>query len=682
MPAYLKPGTSLIPFILVQLFGLILIFIEHPAVGANLRKVPVISIDSIPAILELDSGWVYQKGDNPAYAGYYYDDNEWDTLSTRLNLSRLNKSIFEDVGWFRLHLEIDSALFNQAYTITMDQQGASEIYLNGKRIETIGSSENDSMPEKRFNPRMMPMLFQVAAQKNQVIAVKYAHDKAWKFSRRYHHQEMGFHLAIKPLRIAVQEVEYFIISNYILLALTMIFLILGFVHILIFLFYRKKIANLYYGIFMLIFSSIVYVAKMELAITVNPDIYIKARFFTSLGLPLFFITLVAFVYAVFYSKTPRFFWVVSGIGFLLMIGYLFEFPIHGYLLFGYAVIVPLEVIRVIIGAILKRREGAWIIGLGVILFILFLLITLLIAVLKGNIVLNSNDPFQFLILILILLAILSIPLSMSIYLARDIARTNLNLEEQLRQVQFLSAKTLEQEREKKRILEGQKVMLEQQVEERTRELQLEKEKTEVLLLNTLPLKVVNDLKENGKTEPESFDEVTVFFSDIVGFTNLSARLSPDILIKELNLMFTAFDDIMVKNNCERIKTIGDAYLAVCGMPEKNENHAQNMIQAAIEIRNFLENRNSLSDVKWKIRIGIHSGRVIGGIVGIRKYIYDVFGDTINTTSRMETHSKPMEINVSETTYQLVKDQFKFRPREPMEIKGKGKMKMYFLKAPD
>ena len=150
------------------------------------------------------------------------------------------------------------------------------------------------------------------------------------------------------------------------------------------------------------------------------------------------------------------------------------------------------------------------------------------------------------------------------------------------------------------------------------------------------------------------------------------------MIHELNDIFTAFDDIMVRNNCERIKTIGDAYLAVCGMPEKNRNHAQNMINAAIEIRKFLENRNKKSDIKWKIRIGIHSGRVVGGIVGIRKYIYDVFGDTINTTSRMESYSEPMQINISEATHNLVKDKFEFIEREPMEIKGMGLTKMYFL----
>jgi class 3 adenylate cyclase len=114
------------------------------------------------------------------------------------------------------------------------------------------------------------------------------------------------------------------------------------------------------------------------------------------------------------------------------------------------------------------------------------------------------------------------------------------------------------------------------------------------------------------------------------------------------------------------------------MPEKRKDHAQNMIKAAVEIRKFLEKRNASSDIKWKIRIGIHSGRVVGGIVGVRKYIYDVFGDTINTTSRMESSSEPMKINISETTYNLVKDKFRFVEREAMDIKGLGLTKMYFL----
>ena len=292
---------------------------------------------------------------------------------------------------------------------------------------------------------------------------------------------------------------------------------------------------------------------------------------------------------------------------------------------------------------------------------------------------NTEGSFvQIIVFSFFLPGIISIPLSMSIYLARDFAVTNKNLEKQLENVKILSAKTIEQEREKQKILENQKEKLEVMVEKRTEELAAEKEKTEELLLNTLPVKVVNELKENGKSEPESFENVTVYFSDIVGFTDISAKLEPKALINELNEMFTVFDDIMVKHSCERIKTIGDAYLAVSGMPIKNKNHAENMVNAATEIKQYLEDKNKASEVKWRIRIGIHTGKVVGGIVGVRKYIYDVFGDAINTASRMESNSEPMRINVSEATYQILKEKYKFFARETINVKGKGSMKMFFL----
>jgi class 3 adenylate cyclase len=151
-----------------------------------------------------------------------------------------------------------------------------------------------------------------------------------------------------------------------------------------------------------------------------------------------------------------------------------------------------------------------------------------------------------------------------------------------------------------------------------------------------------------------------------------------VLIEELNDMFTVFDNIMEKNRCERVKTIGDAYLAVCGMSERNENHADHMITSAKEILRYMEERNARSEIQWKIRIGIHSGKIVGGVVGVKKYIYDIFGDTINTASRMESTSAPMKINVSQATYQIVKDRFRFIARDPAEVKGKGQMMMYFL----
>lgn len=208
----------------------------------------------------------------------------------------------------------------------------------------------------------------------------------------------------------------------------------------------------------------------------------------------------------------------------------------------------------------------------------------------------------------------------------------------------------------------------------------EKEKSDKLLLNILPVKVADDLKRTGQTTPESFPDVTVLFSDLVGFTKLSSILDPKVLIDELNDIFTAFDNVIGKNGCERMKTIGDAYLAVCGIPEANENHAENIVNSAIEILNYMRDRNKRSNMKWEIRIGIHTGKVVGGVVGVKKYIYDVFGDTINTASRMESNSEPMKINVSETTYEIIKDKYVFLPREPVDVRGKGRMKMYFVET--
>lgn len=213
----------------------------------------------------------------------------------------------------------------------------------------------------------------------------------------------------------------------------------------------------------------------------------------------------------------------------------------------------------------------------------------------------------------------------------------------------------------------------------------ERDKNEQLLLNTLPIKVVNDLKENGISEPQKFDDVTVYFSDIVGFTRVSATLDPKKLIQELNDIYSAFDDIMLKHGCERIKTIGDAYLAVCGMPQKNSRHAEMMLRASLEVIQFIEKRNLTSQLKWSMRIGLHSGIVVGGIVGVKKYIYDVFGDTINTASRMESNSAPMRVNISQETYLLVKgidfiksNGITFEEREPIHVKGKGDTVMYFV----
>ncbi len=207
----------------------------------------------------------------------------------------------------------------------------------------------------------------------------------------------------------------------------------------------------------------------------------------------------------------------------------------------------------------------------------------------------------------------------------------------------------------------------------------ERKRSEKLLLNILPRKVAQELKTQGYSIPQTFTGVSVLFSDFVDFTRISAEMSPEDLINELSYLFTEFDNLCEDNGCERIKTIGDAYMAVCGLPQAYPDHALRLLNVATGMLKVVEKHNESAVTPWQIRIGLHSGEVVGGIVGKKKYIYDVFGDAINTASRMEANSSPMRINISEEFYNLINDAHQFEPREPIEVKGKGMMNMFFLR---
>jgi adenylate cyclase len=206
----------------------------------------------------------------------------------------------------------------------------------------------------------------------------------------------------------------------------------------------------------------------------------------------------------------------------------------------------------------------------------------------------------------------------------------------------------------------------------------EKQKSDDLLLNILPYEVAEELKEKGKTNAKHFDEVSVLFTDFVNFTANSERIGVQEVLNELNICFTEFDRIMEKYNLEKIKTIGDAYLAVSGLPVSNEQHAKNAVNASLEILSYIQQRKKENPNALDIRIGIHSGPVIAGIVGVKKFAYDIWGDTVNTAARMEQNSSSGKVNVSEATYQLIKKDFAFEHRGKIETKGKGAMEMYFV----
>jgi class 3 adenylate cyclase len=209
----------------------------------------------------------------------------------------------------------------------------------------------------------------------------------------------------------------------------------------------------------------------------------------------------------------------------------------------------------------------------------------------------------------------------------------------------------------------------------------EKDKSENLLLNILPYETAQELKEKGSTEAKLIEEVTVLFTDFKGFTAMSEKMSPRDLVADLNECFSFFDSVMEKYNIEKIKTIGDAYMAAGGLPTANSTHAEDVLNAAIEIRDFMEagkQRKIAQNLPYfEIRIGVHTGPVVAGIVGIKKFQYDIWGDTVNTASRMESSGEIGKINISESTCQLVGDKFSCTSRGAIEAKGKGSMEMYF-----
>jgi len=211
-----------------------------------------------------------------------------------------------------------------------------------------------------------------------------------------------------------------------------------------------------------------------------------------------------------------------------------------------------------------------------------------------------------------------------------------------------------------------------------------KKRTEELLLNILPAAVAKELKQTGTALPQKYHSVSVVFADIKGFTQISENLSPEDLLKEINIYFTAFDLIMDKYGMEKIKTIGDCYMAASGLPIEREDHALTAVSAALEMQDFMKTKMALKKANkepfFEIRIGIHSGPVVAGIVGTRKFQYDIWGDTVNTANRLETNSEVGKVNVSETTFSLVKDHFKCTYRGEIDTKGKGSVSMYYVES--
>lgn len=216
------------------------------------------------------------------------------------------------------------------------------------------------------------------------------------------------------------------------------------------------------------------------------------------------------------------------------------------------------------------------------------------------------------------------------------------------------------------------------VERQNRQLKKEKERAEKLLLNIMPESVYRELKTFGVTTPQRYDEASILMLDFVGFTQISMDHDPTAIVAELNDIFTAFDRIAEHQGCERIKTIGDAYVAVSGLPDPAPDHATSIARLALLCVRYLKHRNKSQKIKWNCRVGLAPGPVIGSVVGIQKYVYDIFGPGINLAARLEARAGPMEILLSEEMYPQLHTQFTLEPRGEAELRGFGTRQIYRL----
>ena len=212
-------------------------------------------------------------------------------------------------------------------------------------------------------------------------------------------------------------------------------------------------------------------------------------------------------------------------------------------------------------------------------------------------------------------------------------------------------------------------------------IEVERDRSDKLLLNILPEETAQELKLNGIVQAKHFDSVTVLFTDFKGFTQYSEKLSPAALVETIGFYFSKFDEIIERHGLEKIKTIGDSYMCAGGLPFPTEDHAHKMVTAAFEIVEFVKEtkeNDAASELTFDIRIGINTGPVVAGVVGTKKFAYDIWGDTVNVASRMESMSDAGMINISHSTYELIKSDFDCEYRGEIEAKNRGKVKMYFV----
>ena len=441
------------------------------AAKPNVLQVSVLN-DSIKEVA-LDKYWKFHNGDDSAWALPSFDDSKWDSVNTKLTFGKKDSNIFKGIGWFRIHIFLNPSLNNTPLCLLLDQDGASQIFLDGKLIHSLGTVSSDIKKEKKYNPHYIPLSFRYGNAGEYLLAVRYSNLNYLQLYKKFQTDHPGFKIVIaKQDDSVLANLDITITATSLAVLLGIFFLTLGFIHLLFFLFYRKQRTNLYYCVFVVLLGLLFIIPGVTYNST-NPELSVKLNYYYFIILlPVFFYSMLVLEYSFFKKSFLKGLAITTVI--IVLIAIIVSLILgHNELLpnfiFGFIIGTVCSSFSIVVISIIRKLDGAWIIGTGSLFFLIFLGIIIVTTIIKSgvNFNLSLNDAFGIIILILIMLTIMSIPISMSIYLAREFAHTNKKLEINLIEVKALSAKSIEQEKEKQKILETQKEILEVQVEERT-----------------------------------------------------------------------------------------------------------------------------------------------------------------------------------------------------------------------
>ena len=439
----------------------------------------VFVIDSIPArdaesfyqipAVQLNQFWKYHKGDDMRWADSSFDDSKWQSMNPSLDFEKIPEGSFENIGWFRLHIELDSQFVNQTLSLIITQSGASEIYLDGKLLHSFGTIDRKNLEnEERYDPQKLPIYIRFEKTKKHLLAIRYADAVALQLFKSRGLNGAGFDIFIGRLNDSISyKYNGSVIPAVIFIFYFTFFIALSFMHLLFFLFYRTNKSNLFYSIFAATLGVYFLWILMKTVYT-DPDTMSTMDYIFPSMYDFYMPALLAMLYSIFNKKIVKIFWIwfaLAAVDFtfnLLNIQVSYFTPILFFLF-------SLEALRIIIVSLFKKRDGAWIIGSGVIIMVVFFMIFTLLGAFKISFNFGGSGWGSFLFGIIAIYATLSVPISMSIYLAREFSRTSKTLTKKLIEVENLSAQTISQEKEKQEILSKQKENLELEVTQRTKE---------------------------------------------------------------------------------------------------------------------------------------------------------------------------------------------------------------------